>query len=82
VTKAPVAPRSGTRILRSGGGAFESGRHELARAVAPVAGQAAGQAALKVERMSVTLDADAARVSESRVEWDEPLGAPGGPVHA
>ncbi len=74
VKTAGVPPRSGTRILRRGGGAFALGCHELARALQPVAGQSAGEASLRVERMTVTLDADAGRIVESRTEWVEPLG--------
>ncbi|MBI3297866.1 MAG: radical SAM protein [Elusimicrobia bacterium] len=74
VAERPAAPRAGARILRRGGGAFESGRHELARAVQPVAGQAADPAGLRVERLVVTLDAETGRVHEGREEWLEPLG--------
>lgn len=66
---AAAPPTSGGRILRRGGGAFAAGRHELARAVQPVPGQAD-----RVERMTVTLDAEAGRIVEERVEWAEPLG--------
>lgn len=74
VGAAPAPRREGPRILRRGAGLFDSGRHEVARAVQPVAGQAPSPAGLRVERMTVTLDGGAGRVIEERSEWLEPLG--------
>lgn len=74
VASAPAPAEGGARILRRGAGLFDSGRHEVARAVQPVAGQAPVPGGLLVERMTVTLDGGAGRVIEERAEWLEPLG--------
>ncbi|MBI5597999.1 MAG: radical SAM protein [Elusimicrobia bacterium] len=74
VDRVPEPGRRGARILRRGTGLFDAGRHEVARAVQPVAGQAPSGAGLRVERMTVTLDGGAGRVIEERAEWLEPLG--------